>query len=54
MKRVGAERIKQGFNQGFMDKGNMTAKVERVPVSLMTLKDQCLLGASVWLDMQRG
>lgn len=54
MKRIGAERIKQGFNEGFMDKDNMTAKVERVPVNLMKLKDQCLLGASVWLDMQLG
>jgi glucokinase len=40
------------FNRGFTDKGKMTGKVDRIPVNLMRLKDQCLLGASVWLDSQ--
>jgi len=52
MKRIGAERISQGFNQGFMDKGRMTEKVARIPVNLFHLKDQCLLGASVWINTQ--
>ena len=54
MKRIGSERIRKGFNKGFTDKDKMTAKVERVPVNLLKLKDQCLLGASVWLNMQLG
>jgi glucokinase len=52
MQRVGADRISQGFNKGFTDKGKMTGKVDRIPVNLLRLKDQCLLGASVWLDAQ--
>jgi len=52
MKRVGADRISKGFNRGFTDKGRMTAKVDRIPVNLLRLKDQCLLGASVWIDAQ--
>lgn len=51
MQRIGAENIRQSFNNGFTDKDIMTAKVERVPVNLLHLKDQCLLGASVWLNM---
>ena len=52
MQRIGADRISQGFNKGFTDKGKMTGKVDRIPVNLLRLKDQCLLGASVWLDAQ--
>lgn len=52
MKRIGADRIGQGFNIGFLDKGRMTDKVNRIPVNLLNLKDQCLLGASVWIDAQ--
>lgn len=52
MQRIGVDRISPGFNKGFLDKGNMTAKVNRVPVYLLRLNNQCLLGASVWLDSQ--
>ena len=52
MQRIGANRISQGFNKGFTDKDKMTEKVERIPVSLLRLKDQCLLGASVWIESQ--
>ena len=52
LQRIGVDRISHGFNRGFLDKGNMTAKVRRVPVYLLRLDNQCLLGASVWLDSQ--
>jgi glucokinase len=50
MQRIGADRISPGFNKGFTDKGKMTEKVNRIPVNLLRLKDQCLLGASVWIE----
>ena len=53
MQRIGADRIGQGFNMGFTDKGQMTGKVDRIPVNLLRLNNQCLLGASVWIDQQR-
>ena len=52
MQRVGAARISEGFNRGFTDKDKMTDKVSRIPVKLLRLKDQCLLGASVWIESQ--
>lgn len=52
MQKIGADRISQGFNKGFTDKGKMTEKVNRIPVKLLLLQDQCLQGASVWLDSQ--
>ena len=52
MQRIGVDRISQGFNKGFTDKDKMTAKVNRIPVKLLRIKDQCLLGASVWIESQ--
>lgn len=48
--RIGAERISECFNDGFMQKDKMAAKVARIPVSLLGLRDQCLWGASVWIN----
>jgi glucokinase len=52
MQRIGATRISKGFLKGFMDKGRMTGKVDRIPVNLLRLRNQCLYGASVWVDVQ--
>lgn len=53
LQRVGAERISDCFNAGFMDKGKMAAKVDRIPVYLLNSEYPCLKGASVWLNCQR-
>lgn len=52
MRHIGVDRINQPFNKGFTDKGMMTDKVERIPVSLLNREYPGLLGASVWLDSQ--
>ncbi len=52
MRHIGVERISLPFNKGFTDKGTMTDKVERIPVSLLNRDHPGLLGASVWLDTQ--
>jgi glucokinase len=52
LQRVGAERMTDSFNSGFMDKGKMTAKVDRIPVFLLNSEYPCLKGASVWLNSQ--
>lgn len=49
---VGVDRLGECFNKGFTEKGKMTEKVERVPVSLLRMSNQNLLGASVWVDAQ--
>lgn len=50
LQRVGAEHITESFNAGFMDKGKMTDKVNRIPVYLLHSQYPCLKGASVWLN----
>jgi glucokinase len=52
MQRIGANRISKGFLKGFLDKGRMTDKVMRIPVNLLRLRNQCLYGASVWVNAQ--
>lgn len=52
LKRVGVERLSDCFNSGFTEKGRMSEKVDRIPVKLLRIKNQCLLGASVWIDTQ--
>ena len=52
LQRIGGERISDNFNNGFMDKGKMTSKVERIPVFLLNSEYPCLKGASVWLNSQ--
>ena len=50
LQRIGAERIRERFNDGFMEKDKMADKVKRIPVNLLCLRDQCLWGASVWIN----
>jgi glucokinase len=49
---VGVDRLAECFNKGFVEKGRMTEKVGRIPVSLLRMRNQNLLGASVWVDAQ--
>ncbi len=49
---VGADRLGECFNRGFTEKGKMTEKVDRIPVNLLRMSNQNLLGASVWIDAQ--